>query len=478
MGRSKFNAGDLQIGISRKSVLSVSFPKSHQIQMHILLWTALAACVFAQQNPYISQLNAIRAANPALPKECFYGLDTIQTGNTTVLATFCSARLLSNFDPLNSFNCYASYVGPFPSASSVANPKRDAGSSSASLDLFRTVSKMVVGICNNAFQEADSSGPGPNGQPIVITVPGQPQSPPTGSNSPYTGDSKAITGFINDRKLDLSLSSLIKSLVQVSVSLKSGESQKVPGIEVAGGSSHGVVIQVLADGLQVVYIGSNGIDSNSNNRTSGAAIIALTIGASVTSIWLDVALSPSSESQEIGNQLSITIYDSNYQYIRNYLFELRALRRRARDANLQIIIGAAPVGFFASSVATSISSLASASATTFASKNILPSSAISLSALASAASGQATTSSVTTASSSSGTLTPSITPTGSTTGFTTATTTASTTATTPAKASTSSGDQTKAPKTTTADNINIKVAAGSVIKTSVLFIVAASVFLI
>ncbi|KAJ3060416.1 hypothetical protein HDU99_005937, partial [Rhizoclosmatium hyalinum] len=205
--------------------------------MHILLWAALAACVFGQQNPYISQLNAIRAANPTLPKECFYGLDTIQTGNTTVFATFCASRLLSNFEPLNPFNCYTSYVGPLPSASSVANPKRDAGSSSASLDLFRTVSKMVLGICNNAFQEAYSSGPGPNGQP---PVPVQPQSPPTGSNLPYTGDSKAITGFINDRKLDLSLSSLIKSLVQVSVSLKSGESQKIPGIAVAGGSSYGV----------------------------------------------------------------------------------------------------------------------------------------------------------------------------------------------------------------------------------------------
>ncbi|ORY43605.1 hypothetical protein BCR33DRAFT_818967 [Rhizoclosmatium globosum] len=302
--------------------------------MDLVIFVALATCVVAQQNPYVAQLNALRDNIPSLAKQCFTGLDALQTGNTTLVASYCQESLIQNFNLTNPSNCFASYTAhtglPQPSASSYVNPKRDAGSSTAYPGLFVTTSDLVISLCFSAINGVDSDHFGDLVNPLQ---------PPSGSNQHYAGNSTALVGFVTASKLNLDLDTLIKSLVQVSVSLKNNGIVDVPGMTLTGGSSSGVVLQILAEGFLVSYIGGTSNSSASiNNGTIGTGTVTFTFDASVSRFWLEVSF-----YLEPTQIVFVNVFDYKSQLLMTHTFGLKALRRRARDANLQLIIGAAPI---------------------------------------------------------------------------------------------------------------------------------------
>ncbi|KAJ3279085.1 hypothetical protein HDU79_000945, partial [Rhizoclosmatium sp. JEL0117] len=332
---------------------------SMQRTMQVFLLSVLAAfassqpfpVVAPQSNPLITpqtidfaaQLYAIRDNNPTLPKECFAGLDVIQNGNATVVSKFCADKLFSRFAYPSLSSCFYSStstvttVAPVASASSVSNSKRDAGSSSTSLDLFATVSYMVTSLCMSAAAFSD-----PNHMPgTQVQLPNS----PTLNPSPYTGDSKTLSEFITNSNLDLDLSTLIHSLVEVSLSLQSGGGQTIQAMPLNGGGVHVVVIQALVDGYRVmckiflmlttynfgqISLNANQIESQKiySNGTIGTGTVAFSLDASITGFFLTVALSPSF----VGNLLSVSVMDPKLGRLGGYIFELKNLRRKIRDA--------------------------------------------------------------------------------------------------------------------------------------------------
>ncbi|KAJ3289152.1 hypothetical protein HDU79_004280 [Rhizoclosmatium sp. JEL0117] len=381
--------------------------------MQAFVLAALAIiCVQAQQNPYVSQLNAVKNNYQSLPSECFAGWASIQTEGTAGVASFCQSRLISAFNPNNTENCLASssLITPVPSASSSANARRNAESSTASVELFKSASTMIISICRDAIN-AIGLGQGP-------TL-------PTGSNPPYTGDSKTLSALITNSHLDVDLTTIIQSLVEGSVSLKSGSGQNIPGITLNGGFKNAVIIQILADGYQV-----NVMDSRSA--------------------------------------------------LGSYIFELKTLRRRARDANVKLIIGAAPLGRSATIVTSASTNSALSSSFTSTSGTIVSTSSATFVTSSTAASSTVLS---TYSSRYSFTASSTVNSATSTTGAATLSSRlpyTSTAASTTTGAQVNVGDQTKTTTTitTTASNkVNIKVGAAKNMELSFIALLVVLVFL-
>ncbi|KAJ3289150.1 hypothetical protein HDU79_004278 [Rhizoclosmatium sp. JEL0117] len=410
--------------------------------MQAFLLAALAIiCVQAQQNPYVSQLNAVKNNYQSLPSECFAGWASIQTEGTAGVASFCQSRLISAFNPNNTENCLASssLITPAPSASSSAIARRNAESSTASVKLFKSACTMIISICRDAI---NANGPGQG---------------PTGSNPPYTGDSKTLFALITNSHLDLDLTTIIQSLVEGSVSLKSGGKQNIPGMTLNGGFKNAVIIQVLADGYQVALTANSTGNPNlfNNNGTLGTGIVAFTLDASIASFFLTIALSPN------GNFMQVNVMDSR-SALGSYIFELKNLRRRARDTNVKLIIGAAPVGRSATNVTSASTNSALSSSFTSTSGNVVSTSSATFVTSSTAASSTVLS---TYSSRYSFTASSTVNSATSTTGAATISSRlpyTSTAASTTTGAQVSVGDKTKTTTTittTTSNNVNIKVGA-------------------
>ncbi|KAJ3083908.1 hypothetical protein HDU99_005039 [Rhizoclosmatium hyalinum] len=418
--------------------------------MQVLIFATLAATALAQ-NSYLDQLKAVKTQGSAVPATCFTGIENVKTLDQVV--SFCTATLIPNFDATNPKNCFtvassttATTVAPAPSASASSVPKkRDNAITPLGSDLAKDIAVKVISLC----AQADLANKVANTEP------------PTGTNTAYTGDSKAIADFITTNKLNVDLATLVKSLVKVSASLKNGELQSVPGASLTGGSSNGVLIQVSPSGYQTTYVDASVVDPASvyNNGTVGAGAVVFTLKPSVKSFYLSFLLSKD------GTGLTLSV-NSEKKALITYSFSLKSLRRRKRDATVQILIGTAPIvdAPGSTSTATTVSTVSASVSTVAASA-----STVAASVSASAATGSSVSSSAASSTVATTTTAPTVIATG-------ATTTAATTTTTAA------GGQTQAPvagsTTTTTTSINIKVGAANTVGVSVAAVVAAIALLL